>query len=63
MKALSLVLALLFLIVGILYFAGMVHWPSFLVPRAHGNGHGIACILLALLCLVWFRFQSAQPAR
>lgn len=63
MKALSLILALLFLVMGILYFAGMVHWPSFLASRQHGVGHGILCIVLALLCLVWYRFQSAATTR
>lgn len=55
MKALSLVLAVVFVILGILYFTGHMPWPS---PGVHTK-HGIACIILALLCLVWFRFQSA----
>jgi len=59
MKQLSLVLAVIFVIIGVLYFMGRMPWPS-LGPHSK---HGIACIILALLCLVWYRFQSASPAR
>ena len=57
MKQVALVLAVIFVIVGILYFTGHGY------PAGVHTKHGIACIILALLCLVWFRFQSASPAR
>lgn len=59
MKQLSLVLAVIFVIIGVLYFMGRMPWPTLGVHARHG----IACIILALLCLVWYRFQSASPAR
>jgi accessory gene regulator protein AgrB len=59
MKPLALVLAVIFVILGVLYFMGRMPWPSLGVHAKHGIG----CIIIALLCLVWYRFQSAQPAR
>lgn len=60
MKPLALVLALVFFVVGILYMTGTL---QFLV---HDSGphmkHAIVSWVLALLSLIWFRFQS-QPAR
>ena len=56
MKPLSLILAVLFVVVAILYWIGVP-------PLGHHVKHGIVCIVLALLCLVWYRFQSAAPAR
>lgn len=53
MKALSLVLAVIFVIAGILYFTGHGY------PAGPHTKHGIICIILALLCLVWYRFQSS----
>ncbi len=54
MKTLALVLAVVFLIVAVLYFLG--HF----VPAGVHVKHGIVSIVLALLCLVWYRFQSAN---
>ena len=63
MKALSLILALVFVIIAILFWTG--HFPAIpgiATPGVHRN-HGIAAIVLALLCLVWYRFQSASTVR
>ncbi|HTJ27374.1 MAG TPA: hypothetical protein VMA36_14530 [Candidatus Limnocylindria bacterium] len=54
MKPLALVLAVVFFVVAILYWTGIV------LP--HHVKHGILAVVLGLLCLVWFRFQSASPA-
>lgn len=63
MKALSLVLAVVFVIIAILFWTG--HFPALPViatPGVHQK-HGIAAIVLALLSLVWYRFQSASDVR
>ena len=57
MKPLALILAAVFVIVAVLYFAG--HGPL-AAPGVHVK-HGIVCIVLALLCLVCYRFLSANP--
>ena len=57
MKPLALILAVVFVIIAILYWTG-----HFYPPGVHTK-HGIASVVLALLCLVWYRFQSAAPAR
>ena len=57
MKPLALVLALVFVVIAILY------WTGHGIPSGVHTKHGIVAIVLALLCLVWYRFQSAAPAR
>ena len=57
MKQLALILAVVFVVIAILYWTG-----HFYPPGQHAK-HGIVSIILALLCLVWYRFQSAAPAR
>ncbi len=57
MKQLSLVLAVVFIVIAILY------WTGHFIPAGVHYKHGIVSVILALLCLVWFRFQSATPAR
>lgn len=57
MKMLSLILAALFLVIAVLY------WTGHFIPAGVHAKHGIVSVVLALLCLVWFRFQSATPAR
>ncbi len=57
MKQLALILAAVFVVIAILYWTGH-GYPS----GVHAK-HGIVSIILALLCLVWYRFQSAAPAR
>jgi hypothetical protein len=57
MKQLALALAVVFVAIAILYFTGHGY------PAGVHTKHGIVSIILALLCLVWYRFQSAAPAR
>ena len=57
MKTLALVLAAFFLVVAVLY------WTGHFVPAGVHLKHGIVSIVLALLCLVWYRFQTATPTR
>ena len=63
MKALAIVLAVAFLILAACTFTGAVHGG----PRALGlDGlphakHGVLYVILAVLALIWLRFQSAAP--
>ncbi len=57
MKNLSLLLAVVFVIIAILY------WTGHFYPAGVHTKHGIVAVILALLCLVWYRFQSAAPGR
>jgi hypothetical protein len=63
MKTIAYVLAAVFFILGILYGMGKI---SFLTQSGAGHSHHITHLvlfwILALLCLIWARFQSA-PAR
>ncbi len=55
MKPLALILAAVFLIIAVLY------WTGHFVPAGVHVKHGIVSVVLALLSLVWYRFQSADP--
>ncbi|HYW52633.1 MAG TPA: hypothetical protein VE826_01620 [Dongiaceae bacterium] len=57
MKPLALILAAVFVIIAILY------WTGHFIPAGVHLKHGIVSIILALLCLVWYRFQSAETTR
>ena len=57
MKQVSLVLAAVFVVIALLY------WTGHFIPAGVHPKHGIVSIILALLCLVWYRFQSASAAR
>ena len=57
MKTLALILAAVFLIIAVLY------WTGHSYPTGVHVKHGIVSVVLALLCLVWYRFQTAAPTR
>ncbi len=57
MKSLALILTAVFLIIAVLY------WTGHFYPVGVHVKHGIVSVILALLCLVWYRFQSASPTR
>ena len=57
MKQLALILAVVFLVIAVLY------WTGHFYPGGVHTKHGIVAIVLALLCLVWYRFQSASNVR
>lgn len=62
MKALALFLAAVFFVLGILYGLGTINWfTQSGTQHAHHISHLIIAWILALLCLIWARFQ--QPAR
>ncbi|MEA2718559.1 MAG: hypothetical protein QOJ39_423 [Candidatus Eremiobacteraeota bacterium] len=57
MKQVSLVLAVVLVVVALLY------WTGHFYPGGVHVKHGIVSIILALLCLVWYRFQTASATR
>ena len=64
MKVLAIVLAIVFFVVGLLYGMGTI---NFLTKsgdaHAHHMTHLVVAWVLALLCLIWYRFQSSSPTR
>ncbi len=68
MKTLPIVLAVVFVVFAIVAFlhplpeTGLWHILGWGNEKPHTK-HGIVYIVLALLCLVWFRFQNAETAR
>lgn len=63
MKTLAIVLAVIFFIVGILYGLGTISvFTESGSGHAHHWTHLIVAWILALLCLIWARFQRA-PSR
>ena len=64
MKILAIVLALVFFVIGLLYGMGTI---NFLTKsgeaHAHHMTHLVVAWVLALLCLIWFRFQNSETAR
>ncbi len=60
MKALAIVLAIVFFVLGLLYGLGTI---SFFTKsgeaHAHHITHLVLCWVIALLCLIWYRFQSS----
>lgn len=63
MRVIAIVLAIVFFVLGILYGMGKISWFTESGARhAHHITHLVILWFLALLCLIWARFQSA-PAR
>jgi hypothetical protein len=64
MKALAIVLAIVFFVIGLLYGMGTINvFTKSGEAHAHHMTHLVVAWVLALLCLVWYRFQSSSPAR
>jgi hypothetical protein len=62
-KALALFLAALFFVLGVLYGLGTINWfTKSGTEHAHHITHLVLCWILALLSLIWYRFQS-NPSR
>ena len=63
MKSIAIILAVVFFVVGLLYGLGTI---NFLTKsgeaHAHHVTHLVACWVLALLCLIWYRFQGSSRA-
>ena len=64
MKPIALILAVVFFVLGILYWMGTINWfTQSGSGHQHHTTHLIISWALALLCLIWARFQSSAPAR
>lgn len=62
MKPVALILALVFFVLGILYWMGTINFFTRSgAAHEHHTTHLIVCWALALLCLIWARFQSNAP--
>lgn len=62
MRVIALVLALIFFVLGILYGWGKIHFfTESGAAHAHHITHLVVCWVLALLCLIWARFQGSPP--
>jgi FtsH-binding integral membrane protein len=58
-KPLALVLALVFFVLGALYGLGTINWfTKSGEAHAHHISHLVLCWVIALLCLIWYRFQA-----
>jgi hypothetical protein len=61
MKGLSLLLAIAFFVLAVLYWTGSVQIAVH-EPGPH-HKHAVLFAGLGILCLIWFRFQSASRVR
>jgi len=60
MRVVALALAIVFFVLGILYGMGKINFFTQSGPQhAHHITHLVILWVLALLCLIWARFQSA----
>lgn len=64
MKALAIVLAIVFFVLGLLYGMGTINFfTKSGTEHAHHMTHLVVSWVLALLCLIWYRFQTSATAR
>jgi hypothetical protein len=60
MRLIAIALAVVFFVIGILYWMGKIDlFTESGGTHAHHTTHLIVAWVLALLCLVWARFQGA----
>lgn len=63
MRAVALLLAAVFFVLGILYGLGKINYfTESGAAHSHHITHLVVCWVLALLCLIWARFQGS-PSR
>jgi cytochrome b561 len=60
MKAIAILLSLAFFVLGILYWNGTLQAGVSHTGGPH-HSHGILFVVLAVLSLIWLRFQSHEP--
>ncbi len=59
MKPLALLLALVFFVLGVLYGLGKINvLTKSGTEHSHHVSHLVVCWVIALLALIWYRFQS-----
>jgi len=60
MRVIAILLAIVFFVLGILYGLGKINYfTESGATHTHHITHLVVCWVLALLCLIWARFQSA----
>jgi uncharacterized transporter YbjL len=60
MKAVALLLALFFFVVGIFYGLGRINaFTESGTAHPHHVSHLVVSWFIALLCLIWYRFQGS----
>lgn len=60
MKALAVILFVIFVLLAICTATGIAHFAPFLgLNGEHHAKHTVLYLVLALLCLVWLRFQKS----
>lgn len=60
MRVIALALAVVFFVVGVLYGLGTISWfTESGAAHKHHITHLVVAWFLALLCVIWARFQSA----
>lgn len=63
MKALALLVAVVFFVLGLLYGLGSINFLTKSgTSHAHHVSHLVVCWVIALLALIWFRFQSSPAS-
>ncbi len=63
MKPLALLVALVFFVLGILYGLGKINFLTRSgTAHAHHVSHLVVAWVIALLALIWYRFQSAPSS-
>ena len=64
MRVLAIVLAIFFFVIGLLYGLGTINFfTKSGEAHAHHMTHLVVAWVLALLCLIWYRFQASSTAR
>ena len=64
MKTLALVLAIIFFVLAVLCFTGLASFmPAIGIDGTHHTKHGIAYLVLAVLCVVWMRMAGGATVR
>lgn len=59
MKTLALVLGIIFIVLAVLVFTGVANFlPALGIDGTHHIKHGIAYLVLAVLCFVWMRMSA-----
>ncbi len=64
MKGLAIVLAIAFFVIGLLYGLGTINFLTKSgAEHTHHISHLVISWVIALLCMIWYRFQSSPTSR
>jgi hypothetical protein len=63
MKALAVVLGVIFVLLAILTWTGAAHFlPAIGLDGKHHTKHTVLYAVIAVLCFVWARMSASEPA-